>query len=630
MKNKSILALGASLLAASLVQQSHAQIVMSAGTYTQNFNTLATNGTTNPWVDNSTLAGWYASRALPVDSNSVAVYIASPGSSTTGALYSFGSTGSNDRALGAIESNGTGALAYGLRLMNDTASAQTDIKVSVTGEQWRNGGNTTAQKILFSYQVGTSLTNSDAAGLLAWSALTSLDFTGPIATASAAATDGNASTNRTVFNNVTLLGVTVPPGQELFLRWYDANDSGNDHGLGIDDVSVSFTATNAVDTAPSIIFQPQNQTNVQGSTATFSVTAGGTSPLSYQWYSTGSSFNNSAATNAIISIPFVSLTSDTGYFVVVSNALGTATSAVATLTVTLPPPPVVTNIAYLHTLLDTTNYAPQDTTNLYSVEGVVTTHTNITTPGNISFFVQDSTGGIVVFESGTSTCPAAGDWVRVVGSLANFNGELEFALNISNANHSITVLSNSVPLPTPVPFDFATQTNVPYMESFVEGRRVIVSNAFLQNAGSANGFQAGSNVNLTNVDGKILVFRVDARVIELIGQPIPEVATLIGVMGQFDQNAPLTNAYQLFVTRLADVIPTVPQVPLKITKTSTNTTVSWSAVPAGFSLETTPSLSPTNWQPAVGTVVVTNSQNVITITPTTNGFFRAVGQRPLF
>ena len=28
-----------------------------------------------------------------------------------------------------------------------------------------------------------------------------------------------------------------------FLRWFDPNDSGNDHGLSIDDLSVSFTVT---------------------------------------------------------------------------------------------------------------------------------------------------------------------------------------------------------------------------------------------------------------------------------------------------------------------------------------------------------------------------------------------------
>jgi len=38
---------------------------------------------------------------------------------------------------------------------------------------------------------------------------------------------------------------------------------------------------------PSISSQPQSQTNLAGSTATFSVTASGTPPLTYQWFKNG-------------------------------------------------------------------------------------------------------------------------------------------------------------------------------------------------------------------------------------------------------------------------------------------------------------------------------------------------------
>jgi hypothetical protein len=33
----------------------------------------------------------------------------------------------------------------------------------------------------------------------------------------------------------------VNPGQEIFLRWLDIDDSGNDHGLAVDDFSVRFS-----------------------------------------------------------------------------------------------------------------------------------------------------------------------------------------------------------------------------------------------------------------------------------------------------------------------------------------------------------------------------------------------------
>jgi len=84
--------------------------------------------------------------------------------------------------------------------------------------------------------------------------------------------------------------------------------------------------------APIITTQPAAVTLVEGQTATFSVTANGSDPLSYQWRkdgadidgATGASYTTAALTSA-----------DNGaqYTVVVSNEAGTATSEVATLTV---------------------------------------------------------------------------------------------------------------------------------------------------------------------------------------------------------------------------------------------------------------------------------------------------------
>src|SRR2546421_6251148 len=50
---------------------------------TEDFNTLATGGTTNAWVDNSTLPGWYAQFELAPANPSV--YIANAGGTNNGA-----------------------------------------------------------------------------------------------------------------------------------------------------------------------------------------------------------------------------------------------------------------------------------------------------------------------------------------------------------------------------------------------------------------------------------------------------------------------------------------------------------------------------------------------------------------
>ncbi len=86
--------------------------------------------------------------------------------------------------------------------------------------------------------------------------------------------------------------------------------------------------------APIITTQPASLTVQQGQAATFTVTATGTAPLSYQW-----SKNNaviSGATSASYTIAST-VTGDAGtYKVVVTNSVGNATSNDATLTVTAP------------------------------------------------------------------------------------------------------------------------------------------------------------------------------------------------------------------------------------------------------------------------------------------------------
>jgi hypothetical protein len=89
---------------------------------------------------------------------------------------------------------------------------------------------------------------------------------------------------------------------------------------------------NSVPVAPTITTPPANQTVTAGQTATFSVVATGTAPLTYQWQKNGSDITG--ATSASYTTP-VTTTADSGelFRVVVSNTAGNATSTSATLTV---------------------------------------------------------------------------------------------------------------------------------------------------------------------------------------------------------------------------------------------------------------------------------------------------------
>jgi hypothetical protein len=93
-------------------------------------------------------------------------------------------------------------------------------------------------------------------------------------------------------------------------------------------------------TPPFINSDPQDQTVFAGQSAVFSVVAGGTAPLTYQWYSNG----NPLSANAINStLTFANVQpSDAGdYSVLVANAYGSVTSDVATLTVSVPAAPSI-------------------------------------------------------------------------------------------------------------------------------------------------------------------------------------------------------------------------------------------------------------------------------------------------
>ena len=91
---------------------------------------------------------------------------------------------------------------------------------------------------------------------------------------------------------------------------------------------------------PAIISQPASRTNGVGTTATFTVTATGIQPFSYQWLKNGTNLVNggnvSGANTNTLTLANVQ-TNDTGNFaVVVTNSWGSVTSSVAVLTVVVP------------------------------------------------------------------------------------------------------------------------------------------------------------------------------------------------------------------------------------------------------------------------------------------------------
>ena len=84
--------------------------------------------------------------------------------------------------------------------------------------------------------------------------------------------------------------------------------------------------------APSITTQPANQTVTAGQTATFSVVAAGTAPLTYQWQK-GTTVISGATSAGYTTAATTSSDSGSQFQVVVTNSAGSVTSNAATLTV---------------------------------------------------------------------------------------------------------------------------------------------------------------------------------------------------------------------------------------------------------------------------------------------------------
>ncbi len=305
---------------------------------------------------------------------------------------------------------------------------------------------------------------------------------------------------------------------------------------------------------PSITTQPPSASVMTGANVTFNVAATGTEPLFYQWTFNGTDLQGKNAATLVLN--GVTTNQAGNYQVVVSNAAGSVRSDIVTLTVQEPPPPVTSDMAFIRTLVDPANYLPTDTTTLYTVEGIVTTHINLTTTADALFYMQDNTGGIAVFVSGgAGVVPPAGAKVRVTAPLTHFNGLLEFRVTASNPQHSVTTLSTGHPLPDPTPFDFNWQFDPATIE-LQEGKYIVISNVFLDLTTPA--FKTGGeNVIITGEFGETFILWVDART-DIGGQAKPATpVTILGVLGQFDTSNPRTSDYQIIPSRFADIVSIV-------------------------------------------------------------------------
>ncbi len=235
-----------------------AQVSLSGGTYTQNFDTLANTGTS------STLpAGWLLSES---GTSANTTYAAGTGSANGGDTYSFGAAAAADRAFGGLQS-GSLIPSIGACFTNNTGAALTSVDITYTGEQWRLGALARADRLDF--QINTAPGSASLTATGTWSDINTLDFTGPTTSGTVGALDGNNAANRTVLN-VSIGAISVPSGSNFCIRWQSFDATGADDGLAIDDFSIT---AGTVSATPNLSINDVTvvEGNAGTTTATFTV-----------------------------------------------------------------------------------------------------------------------------------------------------------------------------------------------------------------------------------------------------------------------------------------------------------------------------------------------------------------------
>ncbi len=288
----SVLALGADAHAAGVSYSSASSV------YSQDFNGLPTSPenaslqATAPWTDDmepaagrTTIPGWYLyhpTQQTEGGTNGHQRMRIGTGSANTGAFWSFGSSGSSDRALGGVGADTLSTpqnadpapatqeesqMYIGLLLVNNTGQTLNSFNLSYIGEQWRRAGNgptgapgtqVTEDGLDFQYSLNPAATISSPNSL--YTDVNALDFASPQTTGAAGTINGNDAANRTALS-ATISDIVWEPGASLWLRWVDTNYPGPnpsagitraDNGVAVDDLT--FSAEAAVPEPGSLAF----------------------------------------------------------------------------------------------------------------------------------------------------------------------------------------------------------------------------------------------------------------------------------------------------------------------------------------------------------------------------------------
>ena len=309
--------------------------------YLQNFNTLAktygntvSGSTFASWADGAVVgAGWYANTDLAFlgyrTANDNKSDISRPPTSAQTGLLSLGTSNAEspaERALGGIPLT-SNKIYFALRLRNGAGQILNGGTLSFSMEEY---SFTTLAKKNTTLSVDTLVSRRDLLSLKEGVWVNQANYT-PKATASSTYTlsDGNASSgNYKSTKSLVLTGLNIEPGQDLWIRFVLSTTSDQPVALGVDDLAFGSLT---LPIPPSITSHPGNLAVNSGGVATFTVTASGSNPLSYQWRKNGVLIPGQTGSSLVLSS--VRSFDEADYTVVVGNSAGSVTSNDAVLSV---------------------------------------------------------------------------------------------------------------------------------------------------------------------------------------------------------------------------------------------------------------------------------------------------------
>jgi uncharacterized protein YpmS len=236
----------------------------------------------------------------------------------------------------SVGAAGLPPLRYQWQFNGATIPNATNATYTLSNVQLSNGGNYAA---VVSNGLGAATSAVAVLTVLVPPTITAqpqsrTNTAGTIATFGASVSGSGPLSFQWQFNGANITGAT---DSNLTLNNIQPNDAGN-YRVVVTNSAGSVTSGVAVLTVwipPGITSQPQSRTNFVGTTAGFDVAANGTAALTYQWRFNGA--NIAGATGLNLTIGSVQASDAGNYSVVLTNAAGSVTSAVAILTVWIPP-----------------------------------------------------------------------------------------------------------------------------------------------------------------------------------------------------------------------------------------------------------------------------------------------------